>query len=215
MVRAGARISLSDFSVQVHRNTIAAPVTFAGRGLHTGRTASVKICPVESDIGIVFRHIDPKGRSTDIVADWRNVRELPLCTCLTDGKRIQVRTVEHLLAAFYGCEIDSAIIEVYGNEIPILDGSAKPIVDLIQAVGLKSLNTRRKMTRIIKPVRVEQEHRWLNIEPSDKLELDIRIALYHFGELRWEGELEPEIFRQRIAPARTFGRCKMGYLQNV
>jgi len=198
--------------VHTHRNTIAAPVTFAGRGLHTGRMASVKICPVESDIGIVFRHIDPKGRSTDIRADWRNVLELPLCTCLTDGKRIQVRTVEHLLAAFYGCEIDSALIEVYGNEIPILDGSAKPLVDLIQEVGLKSLNTGRKITRIIKPVRVEQEHRWLNIEPSDKLEIDIRIALYHFAELRWEGDLSPEIFRRRIASARTFGRLQNGIL---
>jgi UDP-3-O-[3-hydroxymyristoyl] N-acetylglucosamine deacetylase len=194
------------------QGTVTRDVCFAGPGLHSGRQcrATVKKAPVGH--GIVFRHLDKKGREKLIRADWRNVRDLPLCTCLTDGSRSQVRTVEHLLGALFACGIDNAIIEVEGDEIPLLDGSAKPFVDaLSHAVTVQ--NAPRKVTKILKWLNLEDGPRWIKIRPSTTFHIEIQTYVEPFGRLPWwRSDITRPFFTKEIAPARTFGSLREGLL---
>jgi len=101
------------------QGTIASPIEFKGPGLHTGKRHKIRILPAPSNHGIEFIKLIKKWggvkKEVSIQANWRSVKELPLCTCLVSADGHQVRTVEHLLAAFYACGIDNAIVEVCRN----------------------------------------------------------------------------------------------------
>jgi UDP-3-O-[3-hydroxymyristoyl] N-acetylglucosamine deacetylase len=205
-------MSTSNASMQ---GTVAREVRFAGRGLHTGRHSRIGVKPAPPDYGIVFQHVDSRGEQTTIKANWRNVRDLPLCTCLTDGTSRQVRTVEHLLAAFYGCGIDNAVVEVCGSEIPLLDGSAKPFVDaLANAVAIQQQE--RKVIVISEPIEVHDGPRWIKIEPHRTLSIAIQTYVEPFGRLSWWScDVDRATFREEIAPARTFGLLRDAVLAKM
>lgn len=194
------------------QGTVTQDVCFRGRGLHTGRhcVATVRQAPVGH--GIVFRHLDRRGRERFIRANWRNVRELPLCTCLTDGSSAQIRTVEHLLAGLFACGIDNALVEVEGSEIPLLDGSAKPFVDaLSRAVEVQSAT--RPVTKILRSLDVHDGPRWIKIRPSTTFRIEIQTYVKPFGRLPWwAGNISRPFFAQEVAPARTFGSLREGLL---
>jgi UDP-3-O-[3-hydroxymyristoyl] N-acetylglucosamine deacetylase len=168
------------------QGTVASPVQSEGPGLHTGGSHRVTILPASADHGIVFRQIDRHDKRTNIPADWRHVRELPLCTCLSGAGRAQVRTVEHLLAACYACGVDSALIEVRGSEIPILDGSAQPWIELIRAAGVTRLAKPRKRLRILQSVTVEDKARHISIRPARHFTVKLRTSVRGFGTFRWQ-----------------------------
>ena len=197
------------------QGTVDHEVRFAGRGLHTGRRSRIAVKPAPPDHGVVFEHIDSRGKPAPIKADWRNVRDLPLCTCLTDGTSRQVRTVEHLLAAFYGCGIDNAVVEVCGNEIPLLDGSAKPFVDaLADAVAIQQKE--RKVVAISETIEVHDGPRWIKIEPHHALSISIQTYVEPFGRLPWWNcDVDRATFRREIAPARTFGSLRDAVLAKL
>jgi len=192
------------------QGTVARSIVCEGPGLHTGRSHHVSIHPAEPDQGIIFRQIDRGGCSTTIPATWQNVRDLPLCTCLCAANGKRVRTVEHLLAAFYGCGIDNAIVELRGREIPILDGSASPWVDLINAGGLELQGKARRRIFLRKKVEVFDGTRCLSIEPSKTPRLRLRTSTKGFGRMVWRGPMKRELFLRDIASARTFGRLSHG-----
>jgi len=194
------------------QGTVTSPVQFAGPGLHTGGSHHVTMLPAPAGHGIVFRQIDRHEKSTDIPADWRHVRELPLCTCLAGAGRAQVRTVEHLLAACYACSIDNALIEVRGSEIPILDGSAEPWIQLIQTAKVKRLGLPRRVIRICKPVAVQDGRRQIQIEPAPNLRIRLRTSVRGLGAFHWKGRMSRKIFRGEISRARSFGRLWDGIL---
>jgi UDP-3-O-[3-hydroxymyristoyl] N-acetylglucosamine deacetylase len=198
--------------IQTTQGTLAGPVFFEGPGLHTGGNHRVAIRPAPVGHGIVFRQIDTRGRQTEIPADFRRVKALPLCTCLTAGGRSQVRTIEHLMAAFYACGVDNALVEVRGGEIPIKDGSAAPLIELIHNVGLQSQNERRRRILIRKTVEVSDEYRFLRIEPAPRLQLRIRTSARGFGRFLWRGPMNRSIFTREMAAARTSGKLIHGIL---
>jgi UDP-3-O-[3-hydroxymyristoyl] N-acetylglucosamine deacetylase len=197
------------------QGTIASPAQFEGPGLHTGGSHRVTIHPAPAGHGIVFRQIDRRDKKTDISADWRHVRELPLCTCLAGEGRAQVRTVEHLLAACYACGIDNSLIEVRGSEIPIMDGSAEPWIQLIQSAKVKRLGIPRRVVRIRKLVAVKDGRRQLKIEPAPRLRIRLRTTLHAFGSFHWRGGMSRKIFQKEICRARSFGRLRDGILAKV
>jgi UDP-3-O-[3-hydroxymyristoyl] N-acetylglucosamine deacetylase len=197
------------------QGTVASPVQSEGLGLHTGGSHRVTILPASADHGIVFRQIDRRDTKTDIPANWRCVRELPLCTCLAAAGRAQVRTVEHLLAACYACGVDSALIEVRGSEIPILDGSAQPWIELIRAAGVTRLEKPRKRLRILQPVTVEDGARRISIRPARYFSVKLRTSVRGFGTSRWQGRMNRKIFREEISKARSFGRLRLGLLAKL
>jgi UDP-3-O-[3-hydroxymyristoyl] N-acetylglucosamine deacetylase len=189
--------------------TVASDVVFAGRGLHTGRQANVRIRPAEADTGLVFIHCG-RSKRTEIKATWTNVRHLPLSTCLSAGGRTQIRTVEHLLAACYATGLDNALIEVQGREIPIFDGSATPIIRLLEQAGLRPLDTTRPQIRVLKKVTVKEGVRSINLHPATSFSMDIGMKMPVFGAMRWRGEMTRPVFAREIAPARTFGKLSHG-----
>lgn len=204
---------------QIQQRTIAAPLAFKGPGLHTGKRHKIRVLPGPVNSGIVFIKTIKKwggvNNKIQIPAQWRNVKTLPLCTCLVSEDGHQIRTVEHLMAAFYACGVDNAIVEVEGSEIPVLDGSSHVFIEGIDATGITVQDQARIIHRVTKVTEVSEDKRSIKIEPANNLEFDISISLSHFGRLHWQGEMTPEIFKQEMSSARTFGRLKNGLLAKL
>ena len=195
--------------------TIAEPLSFKGAGLHTANRHKITLLPAPVNRGIVFRVVKKKGTKIEIPAIWQNTKNLPLCTCLVAETGEQVRTVEHLMAAFYACGISNIIVELEGKEIPIMDGSAKPFIEGIEKTGLAKQNENQRIFQVTSKTEYVEGKRYVRIEPADSLYLDIAISLTNFGRLHWSGEVTPEMFKQEIASARTFGRLKNGLLAQL
>jgi len=182
--------------------TLRRPVTLEGRGLHSNRPCRVTVRPVEQVTGIQFLHT-PSG--TLIPARAEFVSDLSLATTLSrDG--IRLSTVEHLLAALVGLEIEHAIIEVDGMELPILDGSAAPWVQALQEAGTRIIPGPRRLIRMLRPVEVHQDGKWMRISPYPGLRLRYTIDFDHpaIGRQTRELTLTPEKFRRELGSARTF-----------
>src|SRR5258708_20934602 len=117
----------------MHEQTIRAAVTCTGIGLHSGAPVTLRILPATAGTGIVFRRTDLDG--FEIEASGRNVARVSYATSLMK-KGVLISTTEHLLSAFTGVGIDNAIVELDNLELPILDGSARPFIEMIQKAGI-------------------------------------------------------------------------------
>lgn len=195
--------------------TVKSPVSFSGKGLHTGRRSRITIYPAEKNTGIIFQRIDKAGKGAKILAHWKNTKKLPLCTCIATPDGIHVRTIEHLMSAFYACGIDNALVEVEGSELPILDGSAKQFIAHFNEVGVKQQDSHRNIYRVTKEFEIREGKTFITIEPANQLTVDVTIVLKSIGQLNWSGELTPAIFSNEIGSARTFGRLKSGLLAQL
>jgi len=135
------------------------------------------------------------------------VKASPLCTLLDNGV-VQVSTVEHLLSALHGLGVDAVEIEVDGPEVPIMDGSALPWVELIDEAGRVEADAERIMLRVAKPVVHDSEGRVLSAEPDvrEGLRVGCMVDFPHvaIGRQEWQGVMSEDIYRKEIAPARTF-----------
>ena len=151
--------------LKIYQQTIKNPITFKGVGLHSGRESEIKLIPSESK-GIVFKRIDLK-KNNIIPANYKNVTSARLCTTLENEFGIKVSTVEHLLAALYISEIDNLIIEVNGEEIPIMDGSAKEFLDILEKTEIKILSRKRNYLKILNKIELKDGKRSISIEPSE------------------------------------------------
>src|SRR5258707_15876016 len=134
------------------QRTLKNPIHCRGVGLHSGIKVSMTLHPAAPGSGIVFRRTDAGGAGAEIAAHWRNVVESSLCTTLSNGEGITIGTVEHLMAALAGAEIDNVLVELDGPEVPIMDGSAAPFVFLIECAGIVEQDAPRRAIRILKTV---------------------------------------------------------------
>jgi UDP-3-O-[3-hydroxymyristoyl] N-acetylglucosamine deacetylase len=188
------------------QRTLRNPIGCVGIGLHTGAKVSVTLHPAEPDSGIRFQRYDLRG-SAAIAATHDRVTDTTMCTTLAGADGATVGTVEHLMAALAGCEIDNALIEVGGPEIPIMDGSAGPFVFLIECAGAIEQDRPRRFIEILRPVMVESHGRMARLEPAEGFAVDCAIRFDH--PLIESQELElafaPDAFKAEIAQARTFG----------
>jgi len=200
---------------RTYQQTVSELISFSGIGLHTGRNAKITIHPAAAGTGFIFKRIDPKGLGTEIVASWQHTKELPLCTCIANENGVQVRTIEHLMAAFYACEIDNALIEIDGSEIPILDGSALPFVTKLDQINIIQQDLPLRTIQILKPIEARDGERFIKIEPANNLTIDLTISLAKIGKLNWSGPADPSTIKQQIIPARTFGRLKNGIMAKI
>lgn len=150
----------------LNQKTIKKAVSFSGVGLHSGKIVKICIKPSEPDTGIVFKRIDLK-KNNIIPANYKNVTSARLCTTLENEFGIKVSTVEHLLAALYISEIDNLIIEVNGEEIPIMDGSAKEFLDILEKTEIKILSQKRNYLKILNKIELKDGKRSISIEPSE------------------------------------------------
>lgn len=198
--------------MSTQQGAVAQIIAFQGPGLHTAGNHKIIIHPAAADTGIVFRQYQSGKAIAEIPAHWKYVKHKPLCTCIASGAHGQVRTIEHLMSAFYACGIDNALVEVHGHEIPVMDGSAEPFVRKMLGVGRQEQHQPQKVLAVTKAARFSEGERNIRIEPAGSLYIDIAITLAKIGHLQWQGELNPTVFREEIAAARTFGRLKNGLL---
>ena len=189
----------------VRQKTLKNTIRCRGTALHSGDRVAMAFHPAAPGTGIVFRRSDRAGAS--LRADWRHVRESMLCTTIDDGAGLTVATIEHVMAALAGLEIDNAVIELDGPEIPVMDGSAAEFVFLIECAGIVEQDAPRRAIEIVKPVRIADGAKSAALLPSDgmsiSLTIDFTAAAIKRQTLRWE--LDAETFKDEIASARTFG----------
>jgi UDP-3-O-[3-hydroxymyristoyl] N-acetylglucosamine deacetylase len=186
-------------------STIAMPVEVSGIGLHHGAPVNLRILPAPPATGIVFIRTDLDN--TRIPASWEYVERVSYATSLMHPKGIFISTTEHLMSVLYSMQIDNAFVELDNLELPILDGSGLPFVQLLEKAGRKESKRLRRYMRIIKEVRVESNGKSIAILPSDRFRLRCHNVFDHplVGEQSLEMDVTPENYAAAIAPARTFG----------
>jgi UDP-3-O-[3-hydroxymyristoyl] N-acetylglucosamine deacetylase len=189
------------------QHSIRKPGRCEGVGLHTGVPVTMSLRPAPPDHGIVF------------VVGPERVR-VPVCpesllnghyatTIGADG--VQIQTVEHLLAAVRGLGIDNLVIELDGPELPAMDGSSAPFVSLLYSAGREAqVAVRRPPLRVIEPIRVGDEHRWLQILPASDFRISYTLDHEHPAVGVQVASFVPSerIFVEELAPARTYGFLK-------
>ncbi len=189
------------------QQTILRPITYSGIGLHSGKEVEFKLYPANVNNGISFHVHSSKGVK---IINPRPEAVLTTALATTLGvDEIKVSTVEHLLAAFAGLRVDNVECHIYGEEIPIMDGSALPISNLIRKVGLRSQYALRKVGKIIRPISFEDGDKKIYARAHNGFFVDYTIDFSHksIGKQRFSLEITPETFNE-IAYARTFGFIK-------
>jgi UDP-3-O-[3-hydroxymyristoyl] N-acetylglucosamine deacetylase len=175
-----------------------------GVGLHSGAPVSMRILPAASGTGIVFRRTDLDG--FEIEASSRNVARVSYATSLMK-KGVLISTTEHLLSAFIGLGIDNAIVELDNLELPILDGSAKPFVEMIQKAGIRKQRRPRKYLKMRREVEMREGNKFIAVYPAESYSVSYSINFPHplIGKETFEVELTNGSYLRHIAAARTFG----------
>ncbi|HJT90091.1 MAG TPA: UDP-3-O-acyl-N-acetylglucosamine deacetylase [Bryobacteraceae bacterium] len=184
--------------------TVQRPVEASGVGLHSGVPVQIRILPAPVSTGIVFIRTDLEN--FPVPASWQHVARVSYATSLM-RQGVLISTTEHLLSVFYSMGIDNAYVEIDNLEVPILDGSGLPFVELIERAGIRPYRRKRRYLRIRRPVSVEDRGKRISILPSDSFRLTCEIDFPHprVGRQSLELELTPQRYAAEIAPARTFG----------
>src|SRR3984957_1599171 len=183
--------------------TIQRPVEIEGVGLHTAVQSRVRLVPAPADTGIVFRRVDLDNFT--IEAHVRNVARVSYATSLM-RQSVLISTTEHLLAALYSCGIDNIFIELDALELPILDGSAKPFIDMLEEAGIRHLRKRRRYIQVVKPLEFADGDRRIGIYPSDDFSVRCLVDYRHpaAGPQAIEMVVNRDSSSRELAPARTF-----------
>lgn len=192
-------------SLHPYQHTLASRVSCHGIGLHSGKAVHLTISPLATDSGLVFYRRDIPG-SPPLPAHMNQVIDTRLATTLGVGQ-LRVATVEHLLAALHGHGIDNARIDVDGPEVPIMDGSARPFLHLLEEAGRRRQHRPRRILRITRPISYHDGQGRLTILPHEGLKLSGEILFDDclIGRQRYSFDYSPENFASELAAARTFG----------
>lgn len=176
----------------------------SGVGLHSGAPVSMRIKPAPAGTGIVFRRTDLDNFPVEAVS--RNVARVSYATSLMK-QGVLISTTEHVLSAFIGLGIDNAIVELDNLELPILDGSAQPFVDMIQKTGVRKQRRPRKYLKICRALEWRDGKKFIAVYPANKYSVSYSIDFPHplIGKETFEVELSNGSYLRQIAAARTFG----------
>lgn len=200
------------------QHTILRPVTLSGVGLHSGQTVCLTVRPAHANHGIVFKRVDVSASESLLPARYDLVKETQLGTVLVNDHGHRVSTIEHLMAALWGCGVDNALIELDGPEVPIMDGSSEPFVALIEEAGVYAQAAPRYAIEVLKPVTAKLGEAMVTLEPHTSFSMDVSIdfdhqaiaqqyGLYDFSHMR---------FADLLSEARTFGfEHEVQYLRSI
>jgi UDP-3-O-[3-hydroxymyristoyl] N-acetylglucosamine deacetylase / 3-hydroxyacyl-[acyl-carrier-protein] dehydratase len=185
------------------QQTLRRSVNFSGIGLHSGNRVNMTFAPGAPNSGIRFRRVDLEGKP-ELEARVDFVVDTNRSTTLGRGA-LKIHTVEHVLAAFAGCEIDNAIVEIDANEPPIADGSAREYVKMIDSAGAVPLAEAREVYRVKEPIELTVGDSMMSVFPHDKLKISCTSADGggRFTEF-YSIEISPDHWRKELAHARTF-----------
>ncbi len=192
---------------KLRQKTLKTAIHCTGTGLHSGAKVSMTLNPAPAGTGIVFRRTDIHGAGAEIPARWSNVVDTRLCTAVGNQEGVQISTIEHLMAALYGSEIDNAIVDINGPEVPIMDGSAQPFVFLIECAGIAEQDQPRRAIEILRRVSVEDGKRSVALTPAADFTIEFEFD-FENGSLSPQEffmPLDAGTFRAEVSRARTFG----------
>ena len=158
----------------IYQSTLIKPILFKGIGLHSGKISSVKLLPAEAGQGIIFKRTDLKARNI-IEANYKLVSSATLCTRLKNKFGVSVSTVEHLLAALYITGVDNVVIEIDSEEVPIMDGSSKEFINLLNEAGKKSYFIKRRYLKVLEKFQLERNGKLISVEPNDTLQINFQL----------------------------------------
>ena len=189
------------------QNTIAKPAQRSGVGLHSGELANLTIRPAAAGEGVRFVRTDVTDRNNTIAAHALSVSTTMLGTNLTNDAGVSVATVEHFLAACAGAGIDNLIVEMDRPEMPILDGTSQPFIEMIEEAMLAAQSQPKRTLKILKPVEVRDGVKFARLSPGEgfTIRATIDFASKAIGRQEFEFAMTPGAFAREIAWARTFG----------
>ena len=189
------------------QTTIAKEASVSGVGVHSGKPARLTVRPAGEGSGVVFVRADVADRAAEIPALVTKVTTTELGTNMSNEAGVSVATVEHFLAACAGLGVDNVIAELDGPELPILDGSSKPFVEMLEAAGLKQQAAEKRVLKILKPVEVKQGAKFARLSPGEGFTMKVAIdfATRAIGRQEISFTMAPGAFAREVAWARTFG----------
>ncbi len=187
--------------------TIVAPAICAGVGVHTGRRVRLAIRPAAPGSGITFVRTDVRDRDNRIPVSGEAVIDARLNTMIENAAGVRLSTIEHLMAAFAALGVSNAVVEVDGPELPILDGSALPFVQLLDRAGFRGQDAFRRVIEIVEPIRVQEGDKSAALLPCDRYEMrfEIDFPTPVIGNQVVDFVVDERTFRDEIMAARTFG----------
>jgi len=187
------------------QRTISKEISCTGIGLHSGKKVGLIIKPAHPDNGITFERIDI-SEVCSIKASFDNVIKTNMATSI-GFNGYGVSTIEHLMAAFFGMGIDNALVQIDGEEVPIMDGSSAPFVFLINNAGITIQDSFKKFLLVKKPVKVVDGNRFVHLYPSNELKITYKIDFDHplIKDQSFEMTFSKSDFVREISKARTFG----------
>ena len=185
------------------QHTLRQVVNYAGTGLHSGSRVNMSFHPAPANSGIRFRRVDLEGKP-EIEARVENVVQTNRSTTLARGNA-KIQTVEHVLAAFAGFEIDNAVIELDASEPPIADGSARDYCKLIESAGIAAQGEKREPYKVETPLELQTDESLVSIFPHDRLKISCTSAdkAGRFSQFL-SVEVSPQTWKRDLSSARTF-----------
>lgn len=188
------------------QKTLETSISCQGVGLHSGDKITMTLSPAETGSGITFIRTDLTGQDNVIPARFDNVADTRLCTVVANESGASVGTIEHLMSALRAMNIDNVTIEIDGGEVPIMDGSALPFVEMVNEAGIQIQAAAQHSIKILREVRYEEDGKWVSLKPSDIASFEgiIDFAQPVIGQQKFSLSLLNGNFLHDIASARTF-----------
>ena len=192
--------------LNISQKTINSKISCSSVGLHSGVKVTMTLLPAPCNSGIIFKRVDLENGKNEIVANYKNVVTTNLGTTIANEFGAKVATIEHLMAAIWGCGIDNLIVELDGGEIPIMDGSSEPFVFLIECAGINIQDEPRRVIEVIKTVRVEDGEKFIEVTPSKDFSIDLHVDFNHkqMRNQKFDYHSTLTSFKNDICRARTF-----------
>lgn len=193
--------------LNISQKTINSKVSCNGVGLHSGLNVSLTLLPAPCNSGIVFKRTDIEGEKGIVSANYKNVIETKLGTTIANKFGTKISTIEHFMAALWGCGIDNLFVEINAAELPIMDGSSEPFIFLIECAGINFQEEPRRIVEVMKKVKVEDKEKFVEVEPAKDFSIDLHIDFNHkeIRNQKFDYHSTFTSFKNDISRARTFG----------
>ena len=198
------------------QTTILNPISCYGIGVHSGKKTQVTLKPAPANSGVVFIRADVSDVDNVVYASYANVFDTTMSTSIKNIANVQISTIEHLMAAIWGCGINNITVEIDGPEVPIMDGSSKPFVFMIECAGIKTSSAPKKQLKILKDIHVEDNGCEIFATSSDRAYIDLTIDFTSLAIGKQQHIFNQDnSFKEELADSRTFGFVhELDYLQS-
>lgn len=190
------------------QSTIKHSISCLGIGIHSGKSTSLSLYPAPVDSGVIFIRNDIHDKNNEIKATYDSVSRTRLGTTICNADNVEISTIEHLMAALWGCGIDNVICEVDGEEIPIMDGSAEQFIFMIECAGVETQSKQRRSIEVLKELTIKDGDSYIKISPSDYFSVATEINFDDsklISTQKFEFSEKKKSFKHDLSRARTFG----------